>query len=340
MAEVRRIRLLKFPYLVYQRVIKLMNPMAQLDISQCSKKMKNSVKHCFTTGNYSMHLSMLEFLLFSIYTPDQTVRSDFSISEADVRNPLDEDVTTFRRKIGKNHRVLCHLRDDEPVLDTFWADMVVGAKEIYKELIEVFGISLNSVEVDLDKFKDYATMLRWLNKVDVQSWVFTATSIPDSEFVYLIEHVVTQKSVKIDIRPSDGFKMSTAKVKIGHLKLQNSHWVTLKNLQTLKSVTIDLNNVVLTDEMMNKFLKELANPNLEYLKLRFEGILNVEKVLEGLETEKVGDKDVREYRKHGIQTDNKDAFNIRLGNGNVCSIGFKDSTEAGFQTMEIIVWKD
>lgn len=156
----------------------------------------------------------------------------------------------------------------------------------------------------------------------------------------MIEHVVTQKSVKISVRPSDGFKMSTSKIKIGHLKLEHAHWITLKNLQTLKCQTMELHNVVLTDEMMNKFLKELANPNLEYLKLRFEGVLNKEKVLEGLGAEKVEDKDVREYRHHGIQVSNQDAFNIQLGNGSVCSIGFRDSTETGPQTMEIIVWKD
>ncbi|CAL2041374.1 unnamed protein product [Caenorhabditis brenneri] len=158
--------ILKLPFLVIQNVLESMGFIELFVFTRSSRRMKWIVKNRIKIPINKAIMAFGKNLVVKIHN-----RNMVEWFSADAIFELEySSEYNFYQNIGKANDVVSEYFDLEsliPELSTYWNDMVVGFKELFDELRDIFQISIETLEI-LKMEQYYEPILKWTSELNIE----------------------------------------------------------------------------------------------------------------------------------------------------------------------------
>ncbi|EGT33061.1 hypothetical protein CAEBREN_25786 [Caenorhabditis brenneri] len=158
--------ILKLPFLVIQNVLESMGFIELFVFTRSSRRMKWIVKNRIRIPKHRTIMVFDKPLVVKIHN-----RNMVEWFSADAIYELEySSEYNFYQNIGKANDVVSEYFDLEsliPELSTYWNDKMVGFKELFGELRDIFQISIETLEI-LKMEQYYEPILKWTSELNIE----------------------------------------------------------------------------------------------------------------------------------------------------------------------------
>uniref|UniRef100_A0A1I7TJ18 F-box domain-containing protein n=1 Tax=Caenorhabditis tropicalis TaxID=1561998 RepID=A0A1I7TJ18_9PELO len=280
----RTFPLFRLPHLASMEIINAMNTTEQFLTSLCSRRAFSIIK---SLRRRSKNITM------------KARNRTIIIADGDEQLTCYQNATEDHRKeevTVNGHPTFLSYNKKKSAINTFWAEPVVGTKELIEHLSNLFGIHVDTVMIDNGSGIEF---MNWVQRRQGSSKKVIVTLNDTIEHKFEPEDLKNiimsceAENIQIEALHSTPFEIQDLHKRFKEFKCLRGTWVTLNNLMTLDCIQITVKEKQFTCTEMNRFIKHWLNggsPRLSILRVPvterneslFEGIdahLNMEKVI-------------------------------------------------------------
>lgn len=238
------------------------------------------------------------------------------------------DEIDFHQKIGMFGNFGSHLSEwsNERYMHTYWNDVFVGAQELYKEISDLFSISINYAFIEFDMYEEYQPVVNWLNTMEIEKIIFGGERWEPEKYMWTVENIKSSKTVRFETDMRENMEKETLTLDIGKVAFESGYWIKLRHLKSIESSEISLGWCRLSNEDLNQFLNALnsgSNPNLRKMYLWTDNEYDLDEILKGFE-----------------QSGKRKRRTIRFDNGDQCVVRYKLSpVDSDIEKIWILIKK-
>ncbi|PIC12970.1 hypothetical protein B9Z55_028056 [Caenorhabditis nigoni] len=344
---IEKFPLLELPDLVRETVIRLMDPIEIFDFSQCSKRMRRTVKRSVRHKTYHLYLQagkMYQIALYpAIYPEKKEKQAIFRVRKLNGdarRDPI------YDRNLGNFQKI--HGRFQESVLYLCHKSHFEITMALVAELMNLMTIKFHQVRMFLDAVenRDHRPLVEWLNGFPdgIKSTHISGDLVSNENMVDLMQTYQCSQTLRFFGR-LDGFKIDHLPLKATDLSIAHTHWMTVDNVLQLDNViTFRLENARhFSDTDFNFILKRIISGALPKMVLaHFIPGRTYNRAVICQDIPMVRENSDRVFSRFPkVQIEDVGGFHFNLDNGDLGSIFFYTNVRAGMtlKGIGVIVWR-
>ncbi|EGT40519.1 hypothetical protein CAEBREN_05988 [Caenorhabditis brenneri] len=312
----------KLPILVIHLILQTMGFQDMFLLTRISTKMKRIVQRMGRIPKHCLYVTIGRTIMIQIQTMTYDRYPDLMNVVARKNDPPGW-FSPFNMKIGSVAclpSAFCKYSDGQNVVETCWNDIKVGCDELCNEIIELFNTPVRSVTLKLYRRTNYQNEINWTNSTFPNLVIFELIGHCNfQDYMWMIKNAKATEELHFGMEPS-GYPVNknslvVIPLELKHIEIEHGKWVSLRQLEAIKSNYIMVKEADLTDSEINEFLMNLKNskekPKFKELYILFDRQSDTTVVFEGLQDEDVLEPNI------GLQE-----LVFKTGNGQKCAVTY------------------
>ncbi|EGT37327.1 hypothetical protein CAEBREN_08476 [Caenorhabditis brenneri] len=171
----------------------------------------------------------------------------------------------------------------------YLSDYFLGARTLYKELVEIFSVPAERGYLNLELAgNDYRPAVDFLNEFGFPFVIAEGEDVDFEAYVWTLEHISPAEGVNYEVEPIEYLDRGMSALEHQTIRILHGFWVKPQHLELMLSAeSIQIEDSSFTGADINEFLHRLkggSNPNLKEAQMLLCETYDEEEALDGRTT--------------------------------------------------------
>uniref|UniRef100_A0A1I7UN09 F-box domain-containing protein n=1 Tax=Caenorhabditis tropicalis TaxID=1561998 RepID=A0A1I7UN09_9PELO len=271
--------LFRLPHVAFMIIINAMNTTEQFMTSLCSRKSFSIIK---TYRRRSEDITMATSDKQIVITGGEEQLISYQL------DPLADGSTPSEMVTINGHSTPSYYERDIFTIDTYWAEPLLGTKELVEHVCGLFGIQVDTVTINSNSGTRFMNWVQRRQRSIRMMKVLSFNEMEDKFESEDLKNIIMEckaDSIQLNALHSSPFEIQNLNKKFNVFECLSGTWITVDNLITLDCIRITIEERWFTCAEMNRFIKHWINGGSVRLRMLLVPLseYNDDALLEGLD---------------------------------------------------------